>query len=306
MLHLRGVSQFKSETGRQLFRSVNSQLLLKDYAYGTSLAYPEVIPSAQKDTIGGIQLTAMQYLATLIRRFRKAVDYTSMRGKDAVALQEVLADAVELETTFKMSSKLIRPNTVVIHTDSSCLFGDTYAFFPTIPIAAAWTLFWHLRLRLIRLIVDCITILNSQFDSGRRVPAANAWVPALTECGDNVCAAIPFLIGEVDVQGDFLPQAQLHLRGGFYGCMTGMATLNSVITTPELDYARPGMRRWAFGRLLDIGNRVGLKQAHAFHRLYHTRLQANLSLRNLCLAEKLDVSPTTIGDGIASQIQSNN
>lgn len=301
LLHLRGQSQFESDVGAELFRWINSQLTLKDTAYGTNLAYPQVPPPARGSIVGGNQVIITLRLCTLIRQFRRTLVNVSTTGRDEVALQEALTEALELEQFFDPRLNLVSPITIVLTEGSAWLYRDTFSYFPGILAAAGWVSSWSLRLRILRLILDCITLLDPPGDFAGQLTSVDSLLSAIAECADNICNAVPFLTGEVDDKGNFWPQGALRLRGGFWGCMSGMSGLNAVITTPEIDYTRPDMREWAFARLLDIGNRGGLKQAHAFYRFYRARLQANVTIRNMFTQEKSDATSVNLTGGVIFQ-----
>ena len=227
-------------------------------------------PGTHKRETPKVRYTTLvaQRLVGLRRKFRKAVDSTSRIAIDKTALKVIQTDAVELGKSFDTYPELVLP--IVHYSDAtapSSLLNDVFNSFPILQDAIAWNHFWYLRLRVCRLQLDCWNLLETNISSEQQEMESEL-ISRITECADQICNTVPFLVGEVDEQGMYQSQSLPHLRGGFYGCMSGMAGLNSIISTSELDRTRPCMRAWAFSQLDQVGNRVGLKQMSEFARFY--------------------------------------
>ena len=285
LLRLRGQSQVETDVGSELYRGINSQLVAKDLGYGSDLSQPD--PGTHKRETPKIRYTTLvgQRLVGLRRKFRKAVDSTSKIPINKTALRAIQRDAIELGKSFDTYPELVLPTVRYSESNAtapSSLLNDVFNSFPILQDAIAWNHFWYLRLRVFRLQLDCWNLLETNISSEQQEMESEL-ISKITECADQISNTVPFLVGEINEQGMYQSQSLPHLRGGFYGCMSGMAGLNSVISTSELDRTRPCMRAWAFAQLDQVGNRVGLKQMSEFARFYQARIRAKASVRNLVL-----------------------
>ena len=286
MLHLRGQSQFETAMGRELFRWINLQLNVKDLGYGTRLAFQGLLPRDFRTTAAEHGMTAMLRLAELLRQLGQILKSEPDTGRmlksqrkavqDQQGLRRILAAAFQLEEFFDLwHPEVSVPKTATLSVRPQQFYHNTIAFFPKLTEGMAYSTYWVLRLRSSRFIVDCSRYLDSRLDSIYPRWSPRKLLENITGCADNLHIVIPFLTGEVDTTGLVRAQTTLEARGSAFVCLLTLWRVNSLIGTPELEITRPGLRQWAFSRLLDLRHRVGLKQAYAFYQSFQGRLEAD-------------------------------
>ena len=281
LLGFRGQAGSETDIGLEIFRTINFQLALKDNPYGSNLSHPVVGNHARGSPVDLYKSVVMQRLVSLRRQFRLAVNSTATKVRDTLSLRSIWRKAIELEEAFRQWPELVAPAMGFSNESTSSLpFRHTFHYFPTTHDAIAWNTFWTIRVRVLRLVLDCSTLVAPNINT-EPILAKSELVTSITECADQISDTIPFLTGDVDEQGSFRPQRPLCSRGGFSGCINAMGGLNMLVSTQELDQTRPGMRTWALERLYQLGDRSGLKQAQAFARFYEIRIRENASLRNV-------------------------
>ena len=291
MLHLRGQSQFETAMGRELFRWINQQLTVKDLGYGTKLAYQGLLPRDFRNTAAEHSMTAMLRLAELLRQLGQILKSEPNTGRilksplnigrNQQELRRILASAFQLEEYFDLWHPQVPvPKTVLLTVRPQQFFHDMIAFFPKLTEGMAYSTYWVVRLRWARFIVDCSRHLSSPLDSIYPRWSPRSLLDDITSCADKLHIVIPFLTGEVDTTGLVRAQTALEARGSAFVCLLTLWRVNSLIGTPELEITRPGLRQWAFSRLLDLRHRVGLKQAYAFYQSLQGRIEANSDMRN--------------------------
>ena len=291
MLHLRGQSQFETAMGRELFRWINLQLTVKDLGYGTKLAYQGLLPHNFRDTAAEHSMTAMLRLADLLRQLGEVLKSEPDTGRilksqpnnarNQQELRRILASALQLEEYFDLWHPQVPvPKTALLTVRPKQFFHDLIAFFPKLTEGMAYSTYWVIRLRWSRFIVDCSRHLNSSINTIYPHLSPRKLLDDITYCADKIHIIIPFLTGEVDTTGVVRAQTPLEARGSAFVCLLTLWRVNSLIGTPELEITRPGLRKWAFERLLDLRHRVGLKQAYAFYQSFQGRIEASSDMRN--------------------------
>ena len=170
---------------------------------------------------------------------------------------------------------------------------------------SAFNYYWTLWIRWARFTVDCYR-QRSMFGSATSSPnATSPPVPSpytipkdlppdilkcLSHAVDRVARTIPFMTSELPLvstaegfQVASTPHSPSYTppQGCAFGSWASLFHLNNIVSTPEIDVVHPGVRAWALSRLLDLKNRVGIKQAGAFHDMFLARQAKGRALRNL-------------------------
>lgn len=179
---------------------------------------------------------------------------------------------------------------------------------------SGFNFYWTLWIRWTRFVIDCyrhrwrIESSNAGSDSvsessinATPSPPSNSYtlppnlppeIPQqLSHAADQVARTIPFMTGEaclistskgyVISRPQSLTERYATPRGCAFGCWASLWHLNNIVSTPEIDVGHPELRAWAMTRLLDLRDRVGIKQAGAFHDLFTARMAKGRALRNL-------------------------
>lgn len=283
MLRARGPAQLDSVMGRELFRWISVQLRVKDLSYGSQLVDTDPsLPDGAKlrSLAGGRQAHAMQSLSGLYRRLKYAAHFSDMDERRA-AIGNTLNDAMGLRSFFEIwlpdvpvpaTKRLVKMDTP---TSSGAGPSDVYTF-ARLTEGMAFSSFWNLRLRWARLVLDCLRNLAplsiasvSLLDSHQQNQRVLLWTEMcelLARSADEVSRVIPFLAD--GGQSKFSPVGKGDVRGCAFASWGSLWPINTLCCTPELDDIRPGLRQWSMSRLLDLGDRVGFKQAFAFYEVF--------------------------------------
>jgi len=253
-------------------------LIIKDFALGSDLAYHNFPNSVFATNVGYRQMDAMLRTAKLARRVQQAIREKTLASTDASGLLQTAYDVSILEAELR-GWHLVCLETCTYETISAIphkgpsRFPTTLHVFPNLIRAMAWTNYWAMQVRVLRLSVECASYLNEAGIQERPFPSKMILLARLADCFDHLCGTIAYLCGSATEDGK--PSDPSEIRGNFSGTMLAMYALNTLIGTREVETLRPGMRSWCLGYLTHIGSNFAIKQAHAFHRLHTIRLQQN-------------------------------
>ena len=293
ILRLRGPAQFEREIGSHMFRLIQPQLLVKDVSFGSSYAIPssDTPSSAWHQKVGQDLTVYGNKLVSFVQSFRRALSRDPSDIRYQQELQHVVdcasafSDAFESIDTSKLDPVGDAVETVLLNEGGitfSLMVPTTASLFQAMKSAMYWTM----RLRVYRLMLDSISELKAAGHSTQSTVDEENVQRQLYECAKNLAGVIPCLMSDTRLGDGILEPSPA--QGCFQGALIAMNVINTLCSTQELDAFDPGFRLWTFRCLLRLNNEFGIKQARAFYNLYGSNMvKAHSNLRTLLI--KLDL-----------------
>ena len=284
LVHARGHSQFESDIGRQLFRWINLQLLVKDLAFNSNLAYHSWPKSAFPHDIGRSHSDAMRRIVDVSRDVQRIASDQD-RSESATARLKQVSDraaslAMELHswqvTLLKvLSYQIISPPAT---RGLPVSFPAAVNIFPNLNEAIIWGNYWALCIRVLRSTAVCARRLHERGIRDHPLPCQEVILNRLGTCADNLRSTLPYLTSNIDQDGNVCDPERV--SGNFVGAMVAVWTLNTLISTQLLHFLRPGVQEWGLQWLDHIGNTFSMKQCYAFRREHEMRIRQALAMHN--------------------------
>jgi len=142
-------------------------------------------------------------------------------------------------------------------TSTSHLYPKNMFIFKNIQVATGWNVFWCGRIYLLHSMLEYRNGLTAQRSQDSMLPSESEICQSLQDTVDNICATVPFLLGEVDSHGALSAESRRRALGGYY-LVWSLHVAGSVRCLPFAQEA------WIADRLMHIGNVFGIKQAFLF------------------------------------------
>ena len=125
--------------------------------------------------------------------------------------------------------------------------------------ASLWNHYRFARIRLLEILVDCESRLDFIENLEMRLQESSIslknWNEAIIKMVDDICASVPFLMGDIDVQGN--------LNGGSGGiALGGYYLLWPLHVASSARTIGADQKAWIKGRLRHLGTVMGINQAH--------------------------------------------
>ena len=126
-------------------------------------------------------------------------------------------------------------------------------------VASLWNHYRFARIRLLETLVDCESRLDFPENLEMRLQESSIslrnWNETIIKMVDDICASVPFLTGDIDVQGN--------LNGGFHGiALGGYYLLWPLHVASSAKSIGADQKAWIKGRLRHLGMVMGINQAH--------------------------------------------
>jgi len=263
LLRLRGAEQFGTSRGRNLYNLVHSRQRLQDL---NQRRRPNNLFNASFDKHHpGPHAMKLARILAKVTELYSAVPCVSNEplhrsGWEIRALdleQEMhrwIDDAPEMLHYWS-----IFPSYPSVNTDPSTshLYPKSMFIFKNIQVATGWNVFWCGRIYLLRSMLEYRNGLTAQGSQDSVLPSESEIYQSLQDTVDNICATVPFLLGEVDSHGALSTESRRRALGGYY-LVWSLHVTGSVRCLPFTQEA------WIADRLMHIGHVFGIKQAFLF------------------------------------------
>ncbi len=126
-------------------------------------------------------------------------------------------------------------------------------------VAALWNHYRFARIRLLETLVDCESRLDFSENLEMRLQESSIslrnWNGTIIKMVDDICASVPFLMGDIDVQGNLKRGSSGIALGGYY-------LLWPLHIASSVRIIGADQKAWIKGRLRHLGTVMGINQAH--------------------------------------------
>lgn len=126
-------------------------------------------------------------------------------------------------------------------------------------VASLWNHYRFARIRLLETLVDCESRLGSPGNPETRLQESSSsrrnWNETIVKMVDDICASVPFLMGDIDVQGNLN-------RGSSGIALGGYSLLWPLHVASSARIIGADQKAWIKGRLRHLGTVMGINQAH--------------------------------------------
>ncbi|KAL8672685.1 MAG: hypothetical protein Q9168_002869, partial [Polycauliona sp. 1 TL-2023] len=278
LLGLRGEDQFKTDTGRELYRFILARQRLADLGYQRP---PKLGANLPKENV---QLNPHgARLANLIHSIGKLYGVIP-QNKTAPPRHESFPqdwayEVLALETEIRDWSETIPPfwgyRTIPPYGLSNTSPEDQGPIFPkAINIytgmlqASAWNVLWCGRIHLLRIMLTYRSTLSPDQAKTCPLPAEESIRQESQHMADNICNNVPFVLGEVDTTGALKVGGRGKAIGPFM-LIWALYVALSVESMPQ------SQRDWINGRLSYIGHVMGIQQAFVLRNLRASQRRAS-------------------------------
>lgn len=132
-------------------------------------------------------------------------------------------------------------------------------------MASLWNHYRFVRIRLLQTLTDCESRLNLTERPEAQMYGSNTnrttWEDTLVKMVDDICASVPFLMGDIDAQGNLKRgSGGIALGGYFLLWPLHIASSVKIISMEQ--------REWIRGRLRHLGTVMGINQAHLLAAMF--------------------------------------
>lgn len=136
---------------------------------------------------------------------------------------------------------------------------DHIHVYNSVSIGQLWNIYRTTRLHLLQCLVRCISELEKNIwttspASSELISYSGQAVETIRRLVDDICASVPYMLGEVDQSGNLQ-----HLR--HCKAVGGLFLLHALRSTYFLQSTDPAQKAWIWKRLTYIKNSLGLQQA---------------------------------------------
>lgn len=126
-------------------------------------------------------------------------------------------------------------------------------------VASLWNHYRFARIRLLETLVDCESRLGFLENLETRLQESSSslrnWNEIIMKMVDDICASVPFLMGDIDAQGNLNRGSSGIALGGYYLLWPlHIASSARIIDADQ--------KAWIKGRLRHLGTVMGINQAH--------------------------------------------
>ncbi|KFZ08869.1 hypothetical protein V501_05792 [Pseudogymnoascus sp. VKM F-4519 (FW-2642)] len=282
ILYLRGKEQLQTETGRQIFRYLRTQIVINSMQ--RRAAIPETITSWSLLSLpyeSGEDLTASKLSFLVIEFCNLRSLMTSMHDFTNSAAIVSAALMIEASLAAWAAESPYRYNIVPLMARSDAVFADYYHTYSSILTATSWNSYRSVRILLNELLIvqlshlchsefqyededegfpnlaeDSQFLLQQQYQS--QISRSRTVIVQLTQ---DICATVPYYLCDAP-SGSYLlteyPQSEHVPRAA-----CGNLLLWPLFTAACTDMVSNVMRAWVVQRLEKIANVMGIQQARA-------------------------------------------
>lgn len=263
LLRLRGAEEFGTSRGRNLYHLIYSRQRLQDLNQRRG---PKNIFNANFDKFHpGPHAMKLARILAKVTELYSAIPCVSNERSDcsgwnirALDLEQEVHRWID-DSPEMLHYWSIFPSYPSISTDTSTshLYPKNMFIFKNIRVATGWNVFWCARIYLLHSTLEYRNGLTLQGSQDSVLPSQSAICQSLQDTVDNICATVPFLLGEVDSDGTLSAESRRRALGGYY-LVWSLHVVGSVRCLPFTQEA------WIADRLMHIGNVLGIKQAFLF------------------------------------------
>lgn len=265
LVRLRGKEQFKTSIGCEIYLLIRSRQMLADLAYQRvpSMGVEAPLDSDKKPHRARVsnwlsRISALYgALPQDIRRASWRTFFPRQWVSEVLALEEEIRQWRWDESIPDFWRYCSLPR---YHATTGPALEDGLVYPKAIYVcsgliqAVFWNVVWCGRIHLLHAMLIYRSTLSNTEALESPLPSTSSINQDLLTMVDNICNTVPFMLGEVDHQGALNAPG----RGKAVGALFLMWILHvagsvSVIPQPQQD--------WIAGRLLHIGNAVGIQQA---------------------------------------------
>ena len=126
-------------------------------------------------------------------------------------------------------------------------------------VASLWNHYRFARVRLLETLVDCESRLDFPENLEMRLQESSIslrnWNETIVKMVDDICASVPFLMGDIDVHGNLNRGSGGIALGGYYLLWPLHVASSAKIVGAD-------QKAWIKGRLRHLGAVMGINQAH--------------------------------------------
>ena len=294
LLRLRGLQQFESERGKSLFRNCYTQMVSsmdcvishshllainsdKTDKSMTALSKSRGLPDESPEWLSHLEQGPSTHLAMCvykISRIRAAVpellvgDLTEQSNQQRLIqlLHQGISMDVELQSWsdglsdayhYKELCVAYAPQQQTSHVLP--MQPNNVHVYHDIWVASLWNHYRFARIRLLETLMDCESRLDYSENLEMRLQESSIGVQSSNETIvkmiDDICASVPFLMGDIDVEGNLNRGSGGIALGGYY--LLWPLHVASSTKTIGAD-----QKAWIKGRLRHLGTVMGINQAH--------------------------------------------
>ena len=260
LIRLRGLEQFSTSRGRNLYRLIHFRQRVQDLAFRREPTNPlnaaseAFNPAAHAAKLAGI-VSRVKELQSLVPPVSEPGLQHS--GWDLLALdlqQEMQRWSDASPEPFRYWSLPPCESLPFSDLDATSIYPKGIFVFKSVQTATVWNVFWCGQIVLLQTMLEYRYGLSAEEYDRSPLPSRYGIYQSLQDAVDNVCATVPFLLGEIDSKGALNTQSQGKAIGG-YNQVWSLHVAGSV------NCLSPAREAWISDRLLHIGNVFGIKQA---------------------------------------------
>ena len=264
LVRLRGKDQFKTATGRSMYRMIFARQKLQDLAYrrvptmGTEAPLDIIFPHPNGARVAKI-LNLISALYGILPLNGSSVSNPTTFPKGWA--HEVLLLEGEIKKWTMLVSEGLRYRVMPacgisneFQSNDDDIYPKAVYVFQGPQQAAAWGVLWCGRIHLLHVMLEYRATLSELEAFKTPIPSEDFIYQELQTMVDHVCNTVPFMLGEVDETGALKPSGRGQAVGA-YMLIWALHVAGSVTTTPQ------AQKDWIASRLSHIGNAVGIQQA---------------------------------------------
>ena len=247
LIRLRGPTQFTSQRGRALYRLIHIILQLQSLHYRHQ---PLSTPDVAFDTLYPTPHSAkLAELLLEVTKLKRTVTGPAEWDEDAIALDQ------KMQSWSDSAPEGLRFRPVPVeNTLLRIRYPERIWIFKGIQMANARNIFTCARIYLLQAMLDYRARLPLEDFTRSPLPSEASIRQCLREFVGDICATVPFMLGEIDNQGALNFDGRRKAIGAYYL----LWPLHVAATVKDLPAAQAV---WIADRLFYIGHVAGIKQA---------------------------------------------
>ena len=266
LVRFRGEEQFKTSTGCELYLLIRSRQMLADLAYerypsmGVQAPLKGADPKLHRAMLSSWLSRICALYGALIQNMRQSSGRTCFPEEwvfEVLALEEEIQQWEETVPDF-FEYWSLPPDDAAAGPDpeDGVIYPKALYVCSGLIQAFGWTLIWCGRIHLLHaMLIYRSTLSYSEALASPFRPASSINHDLLTMV-DHICNMVPFMLGEVDSKGTLNAPGRGKAVGGIF-LMWVLHVASSVTIMPQ------SQQDWIAGRLVHIGQSVGIQQALA-------------------------------------------
>jgi hypothetical protein len=287
LLRLRGPEGLQSSVGRRILTTVQKKLLMTDLDRASNvlttsipelLELPESLRTSQFTISLFTLITQTSHLChTIMSQLGKPPEERDIDQLGA-ACQRVGGLLFEMGVWAKSVEDYWGYSTLPGASSrapfgGSPLYPKTILYFPEIRHAFSWSGYWCSQVRLLEAMLSALPVVSEEMRS--KLPSQQTLEVALQGVIDDICGAVPYMLGDVDARGQIKIKGSSNAVGAFvFARVLWVATSVDIMPITQ--------REWIYDQFLRIGHVFGLRHALNLRdyrmtedRLRHARLSTD-------------------------------